>query len=337
MNIERSLVLNRYFHDLFGAERFDELRWVLKEQEEGPAPGGRSHFFHVLAGRSGLKIEVRSLEEYDRRIMEYEADLAKRRRVELFRSFKYFQYLALLYTEIFLDRMTAGPAEFIRDLNAFKASKTDFTDIPDFTPDDLRRLAFFMATGSGKTLLLHINILQILYYLKEGRHPEASVRRSDGRFDFDNILLITPGEGLSSQHLVELDDSGIDAGRFERNSSQDFLFGPRVNVIEIHKLTEEPSGEGVSVPIAELGTRNLIIVDEGHKGTGTEARTWKTRQEALSREGFLLEYSATFAQAIGAATRRVQEELLSTYGKAILFDYSTGISTAMATARPFVS
>jgi len=152
MNIERSLVLNRYFHGLFGAERFDELRRVLKEQEEGLGPNGRSRFFHVLAGRSGLKIQARSLEEYDRRIMEYEADLAKRRRVEPFRSFKYFQYLALLYTEMFLDHMTAGPAEFIRELNDFKASKTDFTDIPDFTPDDLRRLAFFMATGSGKTL-----------------------------------------------------------------------------------------------------------------------------------------------------------------------------------------
>jgi hypothetical protein len=41
MNIERSLVLNRYFHVLFGAERFDELRQVLKEQEEGSGPDGR--------------------------------------------------------------------------------------------------------------------------------------------------------------------------------------------------------------------------------------------------------------------------------------------------------
>jgi hypothetical protein len=41
MNIERSLVLNRYFHGLFGAERFDELRRVLKEQEEGPRTEGR--------------------------------------------------------------------------------------------------------------------------------------------------------------------------------------------------------------------------------------------------------------------------------------------------------
>ena len=322
MNLDRSLVLNRYLHALFGAERFDDLRRSLKEQEEGAGPDGRSRFFHVLAGRSGIKIGARALEEYDRRVMEYETTLAKKRRAELFKSFKYFQYLALLFTEIFLDRLTADPAAFVRELNAFRASKADFTEIPDFSADDVRRLAFFMATGSGKTLLLHVNILQILYYLKTGKHPEALVRRSDGRPEFDNILLVTPGEGLSAQHLAEFEDSGFDAKRFERNGNQSGLFGPRVSVIEIHKLAEEPSGEGVSVPIAELGARNLIIVDEGHKGTGSEARTWKNRQEALSRDGFLLEYSATFAQAIGAAPGSVQEELLSTYGKAILFDYS---------------
>jgi hypothetical protein len=322
MNLERSLVLNCYLHSLFGAERFDDLRRALKEQEEDVGPDGRSRFFHVLFGRSGVKIEPRTLEEYDRRVMEYEAELAKKRRAEPFKSFKYFQYLALLYTEIFLDRLTADPAVFVRELNAFRASKSDFVEIPDFTADDVRRLAFFMATGSGKTLLLHVNIMQILHYLKAGKHPEALVRRSDGRPEFDNILLITPGEGLSAQHLAEFEDSGFDAKRFERNGNQSGLFGPRVNVIEIHKLAEEPSGEGVSVSISELGTRNLIIVDEGHKGTGTEARTWKNRQEALSRDGFLLEYSATFAQAIGAAARSVQEELLSTYGKAILLDYS---------------
>ena len=322
MNLERALILNRYLHSLFGAERFDAVRRALKEQEEGAGSDGRSRFFSVLAGRSELKIDARQLEEYDRRVMEYESLLAKRRRAEAFKSFKYFQYLALLYTEVFLDRMTDDPAAFLRELNAFRASKTDFADIPDFTPDDLRRLAFFMATGSGKTLLLHVNILQLQYYLKAGRYPEALVKRSDGRYEFDNILLITPGEGLSAQHLLELEDSGIDAGRFERNGNQGGLFGPRVNVIEIHKLADEPSGEGVRVPIAELGTRNLIIVDEGHKGTGTEARTWKTRQEALSRDGFLLEYSATFAQAIGAATKKVKKDLLSTYGKSILFDYS---------------
>jgi hypothetical protein len=322
MNLDRSLVLNRYVHSLLGAESFDDLHRSFKEQEEGAGLDGRSRFFHVLSGRSGLRIEIRSLEEYDRRAMEYEATLAKKRRAEPFKSFKYFQYLALLYTEIFLDRLTADPGAFLRELNAFRASKADFMEIPEFAPDDVRRIAFFMATGSGKTLLLHVNLLQILHYLKVGKHPEALVRRSDGRPEFDNILLVTPGEGLSAQHLVEFEDSGFDGKRFERNGGQSGLLGPRVSVIEIHKLAEEPSGEGVSVPIPELGTRNLIIVDEGHKGTGSEARTWENRQEALSRDGFLLEYSATFPQAIGAASRNAQEELLSTYGESILFDYS---------------
>ena len=321
MNLERSLVLNRYFHGLFGTERFDDLRRALNEQEEGPGPDGHSRFFHVLAGRAGLRIDRRTLADYDLRILGYEARLAKNRRAEPFRTFKYFQYLALLYSEVFLDRLTADPKAFLLELNAFRAGKADFIDIPVFKPDDLRRLAFFMATGSGKTLLLHVNVLQLCHYLKSGRHPDALVRRPDGRKEFDNILLITPGEGLSDQHLVELDDSGLDAGKFDRSATGG-LFGPRVQVIEIHKLAEEPSGEGVSVPIVELGTRNLVIVDEGHKGTGSEAKTWKSRQKALSEDGFLLEYSATFAQAIGAATRSVREDLLSEYGKAILFDYS---------------
>jgi len=322
MNLERSLILNYYFHGLFGAERFEDLRRALREQEEGPGPDGHSRFFHVLVGRSELKLDPQTLAQYDQRVMEYEARLAKNRRSEPFKAFKYFQYLALLYTEIFLDRVTENPETFLYELKAFRTGKAAFADIPDFSTDDLRRLAFFMATGSGKTLLLHVNILQALHYLKAGKNPQALVARSDGHAEFDNILLITPGEGLSAQHLLEFEDSGLEAGRFQRGNHEGGLFGPHVQVIEIHKLADEPSGEGVSVPIAELGTRNLIIVDEGHKGAGTEARTWKNRQEALSRDGFLLEYSATFAQAIGAASRKVQEELLSTYGKSILFDYS---------------
>jgi hypothetical protein len=109
MNLDRSLVLNRYLHSLFDADRFDDLRRAIKEQEEGAGPDGLSRFFHVLSGRGGIKIGARTLEDYDRRVMEYEATLAKKRRAEPFRSFKYFQYLALLYPEVFLDQLTADP------------------------------------------------------------------------------------------------------------------------------------------------------------------------------------------------------------------------------------
>ena len=62
----------------------------------------------------------------------------------------------------------------------------------------MHKLAFWMATGSGKTHILHINYLQIMHYNK-GPH----------KIDFDNILLITPNAILSNQHLRELKMAAI--------------------------------------------------------------------------------------------------------------------------------
>ena len=66
----------------------------------------------MLAGRAGLRIDRRMLADYDLRILGYETLLAKNRRAEPFRTFKYFQYLALLHSEVFLDPLTADPKAF---------------------------------------------------------------------------------------------------------------------------------------------------------------------------------------------------------------------------------
>ena len=320
--LEDHLVLNRYFHRLLGADDFETLKRALDGVEEGPAADGQSFFYGALVGRvpEGFRAQ---LGEYDHRVMGYEARLARARGGLRLR---YFQYLALLYTEMFLDALTADPVGLLADLNRalheWQRREPHLRNVADFTPADLRRVAFFMATGSGKTLLLHVNLWQVLHYLEHGRHPEALVDRADGRRAFDNILLVTPGEGLSAQHLNELRLSGIDAVHLTDASGGAAWLGPQVKVVEIHKLAEQASGEGVSIPLESLGGCNLVFVDEGHKGTGSEAQTWKRRQQALSEAGFALEYSATFAQAIGAAGPRAKERLLGEYGKAILFDYS---------------
>jgi len=334
VRLEQSLVLNRFFHSLFGARRLEEMKQALRREKEGPAGDGQSHFCGALAGLRGLRVPTHKLQEYDRRVMGYEARLGKARgRFTL----KYFQYLCLLYAEIFLDRLTDDPARFLRELNAFlhelKREETSLREFDAFTAEDLRRLAFFMATGSGKTLLLHANLWQVLHYLDGSRHPEALVSRADGRREFDTILLITPNEGLSAQHISEFERSGIEAALLVQDRTRRTIYGPQVNVIEIHKLAEEPSKEGVSVLLEELGGANLVFVDEGHKGTGSEARTWKTRQRQLSGAGFLLEYSATFAQAIGAASARVQEALPLNTGKPSCLTILTGISTTTGTGR----
>ena len=80
--------------------------------------------------------------------------------------------------------MTSDPDALVADLNTFLAAgqaRGRFTGIPPFEPDDLCRLAFFLATGAGKTLLMHVNLWQVEHYLRHGRHPEALVRRADGR------------------------------------------------------------------------------------------------------------------------------------------------------------
>ncbi|MCU0770494.1 MAG: DEAD/DEAH box helicase family protein [Verrucomicrobia bacterium] len=322
MRLEHALVLNRYFHALLDARELTELKQPMNVQE-GRAADGQSYFYGALLGRAQDAALRDKLAEYDARVMGYEARLAKARGQF---AFKYFQYLGLLYTEICLDRLTSEPAAFLADLNAFlqrqKRAEPALHEFTAFEPDDLRRLAFFMATGSGKTLLLHVNLWQMLHYLRHGRHPEALVRRADKRREFDSILLITPNEGLSEQHLKEFHLSGVDAVLLVEDRSGQQSFEPRVRIIEISKLAEAASGEGVSVALESLGSANLVFVDEGHKGTGSEARTWKNRQQALGKDGFIMEYSATFAQAIGAAGRKVQEELRVEYGKSILMDYS---------------
>jgi len=90
-----------------------------------------------------------------------------------------------------------------------------------------------------------------------------------------------------------------------------------VQVIEITKLVEEKRGGGVSVPVEAFEGRNLIFVDEGHKGSGGEA--WRKYRDALGETGFTFEYSATFGQALSAARN---DPLTAEYGKAIVFDYS---------------
>jgi len=324
MGLEQHLTLARYFHNLFGADSLDELKSDLSTCPEVLDDEGTTFFCSKLLPRlsnDNQTLTDTELLRYDRRITNFMEHLRKAR--QDFQHFRYFQYLALLYTEIYLDRLTSMPEGFTDDLNAFAKHLGDGYADAAFTPGDLRRLAFFMATGSGKTLIFHANVWQFWYYLKHGRYPESLVKRRDGRREFNQILLVTPNEGLSRQHLSELQQSGIDACPvIEDREENNGRFWPKVKIIEIHKLTEANSGEGVSIPVEQLGTANLVFVDEGHKGAGSEAQTWKRRQQALSKDGVLCEYSATFAQAINAAGRTTRRRLLNEYGRCILFDYS---------------
>ncbi|MEJ5311685.1 MAG: DEAD/DEAH box helicase family protein [Anaerolineae bacterium] len=304
--LEHRLVLLAWLNSLCGYAGNKDLLTDCKEAAEGYASDGHSHLYHHLLARgSKVKIAEADLTRYDENIHAHLARLNHGRAEPL--TLRYFQYLAALYTEIFLDRLFNHQAQLLADLNAFvdERNKGKLPGEPQdepFAAADLTKLAYWMATGSGKTLLLHLNYCQFLYY---NRDP------------LDNILLITPNEGLTEQHLGELALSGIPARRFDLNQSSLLRAPHEVQVLEITKLVEQKRGGGVSVPVEAFEGRNLIFVDEGHKGSGGEA--WRGYREALGKTGFTFEYSATFGQALSAAGN---DALTQEYGKAILFDYS---------------
>ena len=301
------LVLLDWLHDLLGYQNTRRLLEDIEQAQEGFDPDGRSYVHHRLRSRGdGLKVAPEDLARYDDNIRSH-LDAMNAGRAEPV-ALRYFQYLAALYTEIFLDRYCNGHAGLLRSLNerVDRRNANRRPNEPHFTPfeeTDLKKLAFWMATGSGKTLIMHLNYRQFLHYNKD---------------PLDNILLITPNEGLTEQRIAELQASGIPAARFALNES-----GRRMNAAddiqgtEITKLVKEKRGEGESVPVEAFKGNNLIFVDEGHKGSGGEA--WRSVRDALGETGFTFEYSATFGQALTAAQN---DELTAEYGKAIAFDYS---------------
>jgi len=315
MELEKHLVLNKYFLNLFSFDEFDEFGERLKGIKEGEDSQGRSFFINeLIVLRPDWETQ---LLEYDEAIREYVERLRQNRRQPDF-NLKYFQYLAVLFTEFFLDKYYNGRERFLIELNEFleEFNNKNGTEISPFTENDLRKLAFWMATGSGKTIIMHINYWQVLKYSKN---------------DWDNIILITPNEGLSKQHYEQLRLSGIPCKLYDGNINNLKTKGGEVLVIDIHKLTKEKKGRGVSVDVSYFDGKNLVFIDEGHKGAGGESEEgWKNLREEVAKNGFMFEYSATFGQIIeftktgkpkGGKSNQTNIELYNEYAKAIIFSY----------------
>jgi len=196
-------------------------------------------------------------------------------------------------------------------VDRFNRHWVDYKNVPPYTLDDLNKFCLQSATGSGKTLLMHVNLLQYRHYAKQtGQDKELS-----------RIILLTPNERLSEQHLIEFRESGISAGLYLQTRGS--LFGAaggldRVDVLEITKLADQEGPNTIAT--RSFGDQNLVLVDEGHRGmSGKEEGAWLARRAALCEKGFTFEYSATFEQAVASANRQDFED---SYAKSIVFDYS---------------
>lgn len=325
LKFDQKLVLNQWILSLFEVSSFDQLSEGMKIPElEGFDEDNVSRFYHVLRARlpapksrrAGLldreELPFDVLLGYDQNIVQHWKRITEHRNLEGHILYpKYFQYLSLLFTEIYLDRYFRDPERLLAELNAqvneFNLDKPKRDQVKIYAMGDLNKLAFWSATGSGKTLLMHVNILQYKHYLGvNGRKRELN-----------RTILLTPNEGLSHQHLEEFGLSGMDAELFSKEG-RGLFSGVAVEIIDIHKLREESGEKTIAVDAFE--GNNLVLVDEGHRGTsGAEIGQWMQKREALCENGFSFEYSATFGQAMKASGNKVLEQ---EYARCILFDYS---------------
>jgi hypothetical protein len=313
LKFHQRLVLNQWMLGLFGVTRFEELAKDLKGAHlEGLDENNVSYLHQALRLRLFERKELPHdlLLAYDQNIVRHWRQITERRNAEEKRllKFKYFQYLTLLFAEIYLDRWFRDPDKLLSDLNAhvaaFNEDKSQGDRVGEYASEDLRKLAFWNATGSGKTLLMHVNILQYRHYLDE--HGRAG--------ELNRTILLTPNEGLSRQHLQEFEASGMPAEMFDKDGRGLFT-GHGVEIIEVTKLKEEMGAKTVAIDAFEGD--NLVLVDEGHRGAGGEE--WMGMRNRLSESGFSFEYSATFGQAMKAANKPA---LTQEYARCILVDYS---------------
>ena len=190
---------------------------------------------------------------------------------------RYYQVLALLFTECFFaDQQSDGYDENSRQ-------------------ETQRMLAYWMATGSGKTLVMHLNILQYLHHF---------CQKDNARLQ---IFLTTPLANLIKQHERELEP-------YVRQLNE--TYNNRIEfIIDTTQGLLQKDDDYFHLP-DDGEIRRLILVDEAHIGL-TSQQSGKFRELRRNRlnvgNSFLFEYSATF--------HNLATELQPEYDKATIYRY----------------
>lgn len=329
-HFQEALVLNQYLISLFGIDPLvthkdgthsvrplEIIAKSLRGATAGIDKNGRHHFLTALLSHlpPHAALTPAELERYDANLVAHTRTINARRKHKGEIAWKYFQWLTLLFVEIYLDRyfndrqgLCVALNAFIERFNQHHLTLGRETGIGAYVVEDLNKLCLQNATGSGKTLLMHINLLQF-----------ADHARTTGQADdYSRVIVLSPNERLSEQHERELRENGFYPEPLRQESDlisrgQNALDVPLLT--EITKLADEQKVKQMAVD--SFGDANLLLVDEGHRGmSGSD---WKSKRDKLAAKGFTFEYSATFKQAVKAANDRA---LAESYAKAVLFDYS---------------
>ncbi len=189
-------------------------------------------------------------------------------------TLRYYQILAIYFTEVFFRHR--GSKEF-----------------EDFAKS---ALAYWMATGSGKTMIMHINVFQFIEHNKGFKDLE--------------IIITTPGVNLIHQHEREVTPLVEYLNKIHRNKIRITIDTTSALLNKADDFFDFPDNKKY---------QRLILVDEAHIGLGTnqkedEGEFLKLRKRLNIKHSFLFEYSATF--------HNLDSKLEKEYSKSIIYDYN---------------
>ncbi len=166
----------------------------------------------------------------------------------------------------------------------------------------INRLAFYMATGSGKTIVI-IKLVELL-----------SVAIRMGLIPKKNIMFFSANEHLIKQFEKEIEKYNrgkdyfkqIDFKSLKSVTNKDFYHAPKNVLKEMEKITlfyyradlmndEESKENLLNYKDYWDNGENYVILDEAHKGNKTESKR-QAIFSLLSLKGFLFNFSATFTE-----------------------------------------
>ncbi|RVZ04636.1 restriction endonuclease subunit R [Helicobacter pylori] len=163
----------------------------------------------------------------------------------------------------------------------------------------INRLAFYMATGSGKTIVI-IKLVELL-----------SVAIRMGLIPKKNIMFFSANENLIQQFKKEIEKYNrskdyfkqIDFKNLKSVTNKDFYHAPKDSFIEkialfyyrADLMNDEGKENLLNYKDCWDNGENYVILDEAHKGNKTESKR-QAIFSLLSLKGFLFNFSATFTE-----------------------------------------
>ncbi|WP_373930668.1 DEAD/DEAH box helicase family protein [Helicobacter pylori] len=164
----------------------------------------------------------------------------------------------------------------------------------------INRLAFYMATGSGKTIVI-IKLVELL-----------SVAMGMGLIPKKNIMFFSANENLIKQFEKEIEkynrgkdfSKQIDFKNLKKVTHKDFHRTPKDSFIKqialfyyrADLMSDEESKENLlNYKDYWDNGENYVILDEAHKGNKSESKR-QAIFSLLSLKGFLFNFSATFTE-----------------------------------------